>query len=107
MDAKAFTALLVGIITAAIALIGYWNTHYLQRRDRRALMYAEAVAAMRTYEQAPYLVRRRADSSGTTRAAIAAQLIDANTRVSSPSVQSGPGMKSQVAWCDRRPSREP
>jgi len=82
MDAKAFTVLLVGIITALIALIGYWNTHYLQRRDRRALMYAEAVAAMRTYEQAPYLVRRRADSSGTTRAAIAAQLIDANTRVS-------------------------
>jgi hypothetical protein len=82
MDAKAFTALLVGIITALIALIGYWNTHYLQRRDRRALMYAEAVAAMRTYEQAPYLVRRRADSSGATRAAIAAQLIDANTRVS-------------------------
>ena len=82
MDAKASIALLVGLITALIALIGYWNTHYLQRRDRRALMYAEAVAAMRAYEQAPYLVRRRADSSGSTRAALAAQLIEANTRVS-------------------------
>lgn len=44
-------------------------------------MYAEAMAAMRAFEQAPYLVRRRADSTGATRAEVAVRLIDLNTRV--------------------------
>ncbi len=74
-------ALIVGLLTAAIALLGYWNTQHLQRRDRRGVMYAEAMAAMRAFEQAPYLVRRRADSTGTTRADLAARLIQANTQV--------------------------
>lgn len=33
-------ALIVGLLTAAIALMGYWNTQHLQRRDRRGVMCA-------------------------------------------------------------------
>jgi hypothetical protein len=81
LDAPGSVALIVGLLTAAIALLGYWNTQHLQRRDRRGVMYAEAMAAMRAFEQAPYLIRRRADSTGATRAEVAVKLIDANTRV--------------------------
>lgn len=81
MGQTSLVALVVGLITAAVALLGYLNTQHLQRRDRRSVMYAEAMAAMREFEQAPYLVRRRAGSDGHTRAALAAKLIDANTRV--------------------------
>lgn len=81
MDSTGSVALIVGLSTAAIALLGYWNTQYLQRRDRRGTMYAEAMAAMRTYEYSPYLIRRRADSAGSTRASIAARITEINADV--------------------------
>jgi hypothetical protein len=34
MDAAGDVALFVGLSTAVVALIGYWNTQHLQRRDR-------------------------------------------------------------------------
>jgi hypothetical protein len=74
-------ALIVGLSTAAIALLGYWNTQYLQRRDRRGSMYADAMAAMQAYEYTPYLTRRRADSTGMTRATITAKITDINVNV--------------------------
>jgi hypothetical protein len=81
MDSTGSVALIVGLSTAAIALLGYWNTQYLQRRDRRGTMYAEAMAVMRAYEHSPYLIRRRADSAGATRASIAARITEINVRV--------------------------
>jgi hypothetical protein len=44
-------------------------------------MYAEAIAAIRAFEQIPYMVRRRADETGATRAATAVKLTELNTGV--------------------------
>lgn len=77
MNTSNSVTLIVAIVTAAIALIGYWNTQHLLRRDRRGRLFADAMAAIYRYEQTPHRVRRRKDSSQSTRGKLAKEISSA------------------------------
>jgi hypothetical protein len=59
------------IIAGLVAVGGYAVTQFANRRDRKARTYAEAIAAVREYQELPYLIKRRAASNAATRAALA------------------------------------
>jgi hypothetical protein len=67
---------LAAIIAGLVALAGYLVTQFANRRDRKAKVYAEALAAVREYQELPYRVRRRAASDAATRAALAERISD-------------------------------
>ncbi|WP_433335023.1 hypothetical protein [Spirillospora sp. CA-294931] len=63
-----------GLTTATIALVGYWINQRQKRRERRSETFAAALEAVREYEQAPYLIRRRESSEPGVRAQLAERL---------------------------------
>lgn len=74
MEASTTATLVTGFVTAAIALVGYGITQHQKRRERRSVVYAAALEAFCRYEQLPYLIRRRKDSSDVTRANLAVHM---------------------------------
>jgi hypothetical protein len=70
MDAGSLAGLLTGIIAGLVALIGYLLNQLANRRERKSKVYAEALEAIREYQELPYKIRRRPDSEGATRAAL-------------------------------------
>jgi hypothetical protein len=69
MKVGSWAPVLAAIIAGLVAVLGYLVTQFVNRRDRKAKSFAEALAAVREYQELPYLVRRRAASDGATRAA--------------------------------------
>jgi hypothetical protein len=67
---------LSAVIAGLVALAGYLVTQSANRRDRKGKVYAEALAAVREYQELPYRVRRRAASDAATRAALAERISD-------------------------------
>ncbi|MET8776857.1 hypothetical protein ABZV58_17790 [Nocardia sp. NPDC004654] len=67
MNATAIVGVLTAIIAASVALIGYVINQMTARRERRAKAYAEALRTIRQYQEIPYRVVRRLDSSAETR----------------------------------------
>ena len=63
MTAADWLALTAVLITAVVALFGYWITQRTARRDRLAKSYAEALEAVAAYEELPYRIRRRAGAN--------------------------------------------
>ncbi|MFV5998532.1 hypothetical protein ACNPQM_40830 [Streptomyces sp. NPDC056231] len=51
MDAGSRITLVVGVVTAVVALIGYWSNQHTKRRETR--VYAEALLAIHHYEELP------------------------------------------------------
>lgn len=74
--ARDWNPLLAAIIAGAVALAGYILTQIAGRRERKGRSYAEALAAIRKYQELPYLVRRRPASDSLSRFAIAQQVSD-------------------------------
>lgn len=73
------------IIAAAIAAVvvvsGYWVTHARDRRERRATAFADALAAVEEYLEAPYRIRRRRAATPEVRDGLAMSLSDLQTRI--------------------------
>jgi hypothetical protein len=74
VDTNSSIALLTTLIAGFVALIGYSLTQLTNRRERKSRFFAEALAAVREFQEIPYLIRRRQASDGATRAAIAQQI---------------------------------
>ena len=63
-----FATVLTGIIAGLVALTGYLLNQSANRRERKSKVFAEALEAIRDYQELPYKIRRRPDSDGGTRA---------------------------------------
>lgn len=68
------------IIGALVVVIGYATQQDKARRERRSQVYSEALRAVEDYMEAPFLIRRRDDSS-TTRLHITNHLSDVQSRI--------------------------
>ncbi|MGV9423722.1 hypothetical protein ACWDO7_05440 [Streptomyces sp. NPDC003656] len=75
------TASTATLITALVALTGYWVNQYSKRREHKSRMYAEALQAIHSYEDLPYVIRCRPGSDPATRAALAQQISDVFTKI--------------------------
>jgi hypothetical protein len=60
-------SLTVALIAAAVAVLGYVVNQQWKRRDRKAEVYAQALKAVRTYEELPFRIVRRKDADAETR----------------------------------------
>ncbi|MFF2550736.1 hypothetical protein ACFVUS_07030 [Nocardia sp. NPDC058058] len=67
MNVTAIVGILTASIAASVALVGYVVNQAAARRERRAKAYAEALRTIRQYQEVPYRVARRLDSSADTR----------------------------------------
>lgn len=73
--------LTVGVITALVALIGYWSNQHIKRREAKAQLYTEALQAIHDYEELPYMIRHRAGSDGEIRASLAQRVSDVFAKI--------------------------
>ena len=73
--------LITALITALVALLGYWINQHAKRRENKSRMYAEALQVIHSYEDLPYVIRCRPGSDQATRAALAQQISDVFTRI--------------------------
>ncbi|HUB37984.1 MAG TPA: hypothetical protein VMA72_03960 [Streptosporangiaceae bacterium] len=64
---QALATILAAFLAAAVALSGYALTQAWNRRERRARTYAEALSAIRDYQELPYRIYRRQASDAETR----------------------------------------
>ncbi|MGW5097198.1 hypothetical protein ACWEQ1_22305 [Streptomyces nodosus] len=69
------------LITAAVALVGYWVNQHAKRRENKSRMYAEALQVIHSYEDLPYVIRCRSGSDQVTRAELAQQISDVFTKI--------------------------
>lgn len=74
-------ALVTAGIAGLVALIGYMMTQAANRRERKSRLYAEALSAVREYQELPYRVRRRPSSDNKTRAELGAQISAVMTKL--------------------------
>jgi hypothetical protein len=74
---NASTATVTAAAIAALAAVaGYLSTQRWKRRDDKARLYADALQAVRRYEELPFRIARRADSTPATRERIAGIVSD-------------------------------
>ncbi|MDT0378864.1 hypothetical protein RM572_08770 [Streptomyces sp. DSM 42041] len=81
MDRGSHITLMVGVITASVALLGYWVNQYIQRREMKAQLYADALQAIHDYEEMPYVIRHRPGSDEEVRATLAQRLSEVFARL--------------------------
>ncbi|MFC9436161.1 hypothetical protein [Nocardia sp. NPDC057030] len=67
MNAAAIVGIITAIIAASAALAGYVINQLAARREQRIKTYAEALRTIRQYQEIPYRVARRTDSTAATR----------------------------------------
>ena len=71
-----WATIIAAAIAAIVALAGYALTQAWARRERHARTIAGALAAVESYLEAPYRVRRRPASTPEVRAALTSSLSD-------------------------------
>lgn len=76
-----WSTIIAALIAALVAVTGYALTQAWARRDRRARAFADALATVEEYLEAPYRVRRRRASTAEVRAELAATLSDLQGRI--------------------------
>lgn len=76
-----WATIIAAAIAAIVALAGYALTQAWARRERRARTFADALAAVEGYLEAPYRVRRRPASTPEVRAALTSALSDLQARI--------------------------
>ncbi|AIA06567.1 hypothetical protein [Streptomyces noursei] len=81
MDTATTVALSSACLTALVALVGYWVTQHIKRRETKSQMYAQALQVIHDYQELPYLICHRADSEPATRSALAKQISDVFARL--------------------------
>jgi hypothetical protein len=69
-------ALVVGILAAVVAILGYAITNAMNRIERRSKIYADAMLALVQFENLPFRIRRRSDSSDATRTIVGQRVRD-------------------------------
>jgi hypothetical protein len=74
-------AVTAATIAATIAVVGYTRQRRAERRAERANLYAQAIAAVEDYLEAPYRIRRK-DGTATTRHAITSHISGVKSRIS-------------------------
>ena len=73
--------LIAALIAAIVAVTGYMLTQAQARRERRAREFAEALAVVEEYLEAPYRVRRRQAATPEARDALTNALSDLQARI--------------------------
>jgi len=68
--------IIAALVAAAVATFGYAITARAKLLDDRRKTYAAALAAVCDYQELPYRIRRRSDSSAATRAALGTTISD-------------------------------
>jgi hypothetical protein len=58
---------LTTVIAAIVALVGYVVNQYIARREKKAQFYADALLAVKEFEEIPYRIAKRSDSTPGTR----------------------------------------
>jgi hypothetical protein len=76
MVVDGLVGLWAAIVAGLVALVGYSLTQLANRQERKRKLYAEALAAVREYEELPFRIRRRQASDNATRAALGEQISD-------------------------------
>lgn len=76
-----WSTIIAALIAALVAVTGYALTQAWARRDRRARAFADALAAVEEYLEAPYRVRRRQAPTAEVRAELAAAISDLQGRI--------------------------
>ena len=69
-------ALVVGILAGVVAIFGYTITNAMNRIERRSRIYADAILALVQFQDLPFRVRRRSDSSDATRTIVGQRVRD-------------------------------
>ena len=72
---------IAALIAAVVAVAGYMLTQAQARRERRAKEFAQALAAVEEYLEAPYRIRRRQASTPEARDALTNMLSDLQARI--------------------------
>lgn len=72
---------IAALLAAIVAIIGYSIQQGLARKERRAVIYGEALRAVEDYLEAPYLILRR-DGSASARQSITTHISDVQSRLS-------------------------
>jgi sugar-specific transcriptional regulator TrmB len=72
---------IAALIAALVAVTGYMLTQAQARRERRAREFAEALAAVEEYLEAPYRIRRRQSATPEARDALTNALSDLQARI--------------------------
>jgi len=73
--------IIAALIAALVAVTGYMVTQAQARRERRANEFADALAAVEEYLEAPYRIRRRQSATAEGRDALANTLSDLQARI--------------------------
>jgi hypothetical protein len=81
MNASGLATIWTGIIAGLVALTGYLLNQSANRRERRSKVFAEALEAIRDYQELPYKIRRRPGSDGKTRAELGRDTGDAVSKL--------------------------
>lgn len=72
---------IAALIAAVVAVAGYMLTQAQTRRERRAKEFAQALAAVEEYLEAPYRIRRRQAATPEARDALTNALSDLQARI--------------------------
>lgn len=81
MDTANQITLMLGVVTAVVALVGYWTNQHTKRREMKTQMYAAAIQVMRDYEELPYNIRHRRGTDGEVRAELSAKISEVFSRM--------------------------
>jgi hypothetical protein len=73
--------LLVPVVAGSFLLAGYLLNQVWARNERRAKAFADALAAIESYLEMPYRVRRRPASNSETRATLTNQMSDIKAHI--------------------------
>jgi hypothetical protein len=76
-----WSTIIAALIAALVAVAGYMLTQAQARRERRAREFADALAAVADYLEAPYRIRRRQAATPEAREALTSALSDLQARI--------------------------
>ena len=76
-----WSTIIAALIAALVVVTGYMLTQAQARRERRAREFADALAAVEEYLEAPYRIRRRQAATPEAREALTSALSDLQARI--------------------------
>jgi hypothetical protein len=76
-----WATIIAALIAALVVVAGYMLTQVQARRERRAKEFADALAAVEAYLEAPYRIRRRQAATPEAREALTSALSDLQARI--------------------------
>ena len=76
-----WSTIIAALIAALVVVTGYMLTQAQARRERRAKEFADALAAVEEYLEAPYRIRRRPAATPEAREALTSALSDLQARI--------------------------